>query len=96
MRGAAKPHISGYILEDGQVHGITASSGTQEYRRAVPVGGIVEVTAVRGKTFALTSSTVNSGYWAPYSSNTYLQPPMRVACEGRIGSGVQQLGMSRT
>lgn len=89
------PHISGYVLEDGQVYGITASSGTQEYRKAVPIGGRLSVTDIRGKTFDLTYSTINSCYWAPYPSNTYLQSSLRVNCGDKIGNGVQQLGLSR-
>lgn len=89
------PHISGYILEDGKVYGVTESRGTQEYRKAVPMGGQLEVTDIRGKKFLFTYSTVNSCYWAPYPSNTYLQSSMRVTHEGRIGNGVQQMGLSR-
>ncbi len=41
-------------------------------------------------------SALNSCYyWAPYPSNTYLQSFMRVSCEGRLGYGVQQIGLSR-
>lgn len=89
------PHISGYVLEDGQLYGITESRGTQEYRRAVPMGGLLEVTDIRGKKFTLTYSTVNSCYWAAYTSNTYLQASLRVSCNGLIGQGVQQMGLSR-
>lgn len=89
------PHISGYILEDGQVYGLTASSGNQDYRKAVSMGGALEVTDIRGKSFAFTYSTVNSCYWAAYPSNTYLQSSLRVAHGDMIGHGVQQLGLSR-
>jgi hypothetical protein len=89
------PHISGYIFEGGKIYGLTESRGVQEYRKAIPMGGEVQVTDVRGKNFAFTYSTVNSCYWAPYPSNTYLQASMRVAHEGRTGFGVQQMGLSR-
>lgn len=89
------PHISGYVLENGKTYGLTASRGRQEYRGAVPMGGELEVTDVRGKTFAFTYSTINSCFWAPYPSNTYLQASLRLAHEGRIGYGVQQLGLSK-
>ena len=92
---AMGPHISGYVLEDGQVYGITASSGTQEYRKAMPMGGVLSVTDVRGKSFDLSFSTVNGCYWAPCPSNTYLQASLRVTCGGLHGHGVQQLGLSR-
>jgi hypothetical protein len=89
------PHVSGYVLEDGQVYGITASSGRQEYRGAMPMGGYLQVTDVRGRIFDLHYSTVNGCYWAPCPSNTYLQSSLRVFCGDRIGNGVQQLGLSR-
>lgn len=89
------PHVSGYVMERGKTYGLTASSGTQEYRGAVPVGGRLSVTDVRGKTFDLTYSALNSSFWAPYPSNTYLQAYMRVNQAGRIGYGVRQLGLSR-
>ena len=92
---AIGPHISGYILEDGEVFGITHSEGRQDYRGAMPMGGTLRVTDVRGREFTFTYSTVNGCYWAPYPSNTYLQSSLRVACDGRIGHGVQQLGLSR-
>src|SRR3984957_3942950 len=54
------PHISGYVLEDGKVYGVTHSRGAQQYRKAVPMGGELEVTDIRGKKIAMTYSTVNS------------------------------------
>lgn len=92
---AMGPHISGYVMENGQTYGIVSSKGRQDYRKAVPMGGELEVTDVRGKTFAMTYSAINSNYWAPYPSNTYLQAFMRVNCDGRLGYGVQQMGLSR-
>jgi hypothetical protein len=92
---AMGPHISGYVFEDGKIYGLTDSRGVQAYRKAVPMGGELEVTDIRGKKFFLTYSTVNSCYWASYPSNTYLQSSLRVSCKGKIGNGVQQLGLSR-
>ncbi|MDN5940136.1 MAG: hypothetical protein L0H83_15940, partial [Salinisphaera sp.] len=89
------PHISGYVLENGQTYGLTGSRGSQEYRKAIPMGGELEVTDVRGKRFLMTYSTINSCYWAPYPSNTYLQAYMRVNHEAMVGYGTQQLGLSR-
>jgi hypothetical protein len=83
------------VLEDGKVYGLTDSRGTQEYRKAVPMGGELEVTDTRGKKFAMSYSTVNSCYWAPYPSNTYLQSSLRVTHDGRVGFGALQLGLSR-
>ena len=89
------PLVSGYVLEGGKVYGITDARGSQEYRKSAPMGGQLEVTDIRGKKFNFTYSTVNSCYWAPYPSNTYLQSSMRVNLDGKIGYGIQQLGLSR-
>ena len=87
--------VSGYVLEDGKTYGIKEARGTQEYRKAVPMGGELEIVDVRGKRFQMTYSALNSCYWAPYPSNTYLQSFMRVSCAGQLGYGVQQIGLSR-
>lgn len=92
---AMGPHVSGYILENGQTYGLVDSRGTQDYRKSVPLGGELEVTDTRGKTFGITYSTLNSCYWAPYPSNTFLQAFHRVSHAGKIGYGVQQMGLSR-
>ncbi len=89
------PHISGYILEQDKLYGITAARGIQEYRKLVPMGGELEVTDIRGKQSVFTYSTVNSCLWAPYPSNTYTQASMRVNHDGKRGYGVQQMGLSR-
>ena len=89
------PHISGYVLENGETYGIVKSNGRQEYRKIIPMGGILEVTDTRGKTFVLSYSTVNSCHWGPYPSNNYMQASMRVVCNGKVGHGVQQMGLSR-
>jgi hypothetical protein len=87
--------ISGYVLEDGQIHGIVSARGRQDYNKAMAMGGEVSVTDARGKTFDFGYSTVNGCYWAPYPSNTYLQASMRATHNGMIGNGVQQMGLSR-
>lgn len=87
--------ISGYVLDDGEINGLVAAEGRQEYRDAMPMGGEVLVTDKRGKTFDFTYSTTNGCYWAPYPSNTYLQSSLRANHKGLIGSGVQLVGFSR-
>jgi hypothetical protein len=94
-RNALGPHVSGYVLDQGELFGIVSSEGSQEYRHVMPMGGQLSVTDVRGKRFDVTYSTVNGCYWAPAPSNTYLQSSMRTQCNGLIGHGVQQLGLSR-
>lgn len=92
---AMGPHISGYVLENGEIFGLVDSSGIQEYRHVMPMGGMLSVTDVRGRKFAVTYSTVNGCYWSPMPSNVYLQASLRTRCNGLIGHGVQQIGLSR-
>ena len=87
--------VSGYVMEDGATYGITGCRGRQEYRKALPLGGELEITDVRGKRLAMSWSALNACHWAPYPSNTYTQSLMRVNCGGELGYGVQQLGLSR-
>ena len=87
--------ISGYVMERGQNYGITECKGEQDFMKAIPMGGQLEVTDVRGKKFAFTYSAMNSCYLAPYPSNTYVQTFNRVNHKGMIGTGVQQFGISR-
>jgi hypothetical protein len=87
--------IRRYVLEKGEIYGVSDSRGQQEYRKALPMVGELQVTDIRGKTFAFTYSTVNSCYWAPYPSNTYLQTSMRVNYGGKVGYRVQQIALSR-
>lgn len=99
-RKAMGPHISGYVLEAGQVHGLVSSEGEQDYMGAMSMGGTLSVTDVRGRTYRLDHATTNGAYWAPCPSNTYLQSSLRVTCltpEGTTlrGHGVQQIGLSR-
>lgn len=98
-RTSLGPHVSGYVLEDGEIYGIVSSEGEQDYMGAMSMGGRLSVTDIRGKTFDLTYATTNGCYWAPCPSNTYLQSSLRVTCiapDGvRHGHGVQQIGLSR-
>lgn len=87
--------ISGYVLDKGQTYGLTACEGEQDYLKAMPMGGQLTVTDVRGQRFAFTWSSLNTCYMAPYPSNTYLQAYMRVAYNGQVGVGVQQFGLSK-
>ena len=89
------PHISGYVLENGKLYGLIDSHGTQEYRGFTPMGGELEVVDVREKKFRMTYSALTACNWAPYPSNSYTQAYMRVNYNGRIGYGIQQLGLSR-
>lgn len=87
--------ISGYVLDKGKIYGLVACEGQQEYNKAVPMSGQLEVVDERGERFAFTYSALNSCYMAPYPSNTFVQTFMRVNHNGRIGYGTQQAGISR-
>jgi hypothetical protein len=88
-------HVSGYILEDGKVFGLVASRGTHDYRKGIPMGGVVEVTDVRGRNYLFTYSTINCCQFAPYPSNTYTHSTIRANYNGVVGYGVIEMGISR-
>ncbi len=90
------PLISGYVLEDGAVHGLTAIEGRSERNGLLPMSTWLKATDVRGKTFAMTAAAVNGAPWAPYPSLVYVQNLMRWNLDGEIGYGVQQDVMART
>ncbi len=96
---ASTPHfgtlISGYVLDDGEVYGLTALTGQSERAGLVPMSTILTATDTRGKRFTLTGAAMNGSPWAPYPSLVYVQTLMRWNCDGRIGHGVQQDVMSR-
>lgn len=87
--------VSGYVVEGGKTFGIKECRGTQEYRKALPLGGELDIVDVRDRCLQMSWSALNACYWAPYPSNSYVQSLMRVNCEGRIGYGVEQMGLSR-
>ena len=87
--------ISGYVLENGTVHGLVSVSGRSERRGAYPMSSEIEVVDVRGKRFRFTGATINAGPWGPYPSVLYLQCFMRWNMDGLIGYGVQQDVLSR-
>jgi hypothetical protein len=93
--GAFGALISGYVLEDGKVFGVTEASGHTERDGIYPISTVMTVTDARGKTFALTASAINCAPWAPYPSVLYTQALMRWNYDGKIGYGVQQEVISR-
>lgn len=88
--------ISGYVLEDGEVYGLTAFEGRTERLGLLPMSTLLRATDRRGKTFELTGAAINGSPWAPYPSLVYAQSLMRWNCAGEIGYGVQQDVASRT
>jgi hypothetical protein len=89
------PLISGYVLEDGAVYGLTAVQGRSERQGLCPMSTLVRATDRRGKVFEMTGAAINAAPWAPYPSVVYAQCLMRWNCGGEIGYGVQQDVMSR-
>jgi hypothetical protein len=89
------PLISGYILEDGAVHGLVAGQGRASRLGTLPMSNAVEVTDIRGKTFHFTAAAVNAAPWAPFPSMLYSQSLMRWSHEGAVGWGIQQDVLSR-
>lgn len=89
------PLISGYVLEDGAVHGLTAIEGRSERAGLLPMSTVMKVADVRGKSYELTAAAINASTWAPYPSLVYVQSLMRWNHAGEIGYGVQQDVTSR-
>lgn len=87
--------ISGYVLEDGKVHGLTQLRGQSERHGMFPMSTLLEVTDQRGHKFELTGAAMNAAPWAPYPSVVYTQCLMRWNHAGKIGYGAQQDVLSR-
>lgn len=85
---------SGFVFEDGEIYGIAAARGDVDFDGTSPRGMVLEVTDVRGKTFAMTGSAVNYGPWAPFPSNVWHTGMMRYNLAGRIGYGYHQHSVS--
>ena len=89
------PLISGYVLEDGRVYGLTDCIGRSERDGMYPMSTVLKATDIRGKSFEMTGAAMNAAPWAPYPSVMYTQCLMRWNHQGVIGYGVQQDVMSR-
>ena len=89
------PLISGYVLDNGEVFGLTELTGVSERSGIYPMSSYVKATDVRGRTYEFTGATINAAPWAPYPSIIYVQCYMRWNLDGRIGYGIQQDVLSR-
>jgi hypothetical protein len=87
--------ISGYVLDDGRVYGLTDLVGRCERQGVFPMSTVLRVTDRRGKSFEMTGAALNATPWAPAPSTLYTQCLMRWNLAGEIGHGVQQDVMSR-
>lgn len=89
------PLISGYVLEDGAVHGLTHVTGRSERHGIFPMSTLVRATDRRGKVYEMTGAAMNATPWAPCPAVVYTQCLMRWNLAGEIGYGLQQDVMSR-
>lgn len=87
--------LSGYVLEDGKVYGVTHVRGKVRREGILPMSTYVEATDVRGKTFKMTGATISAARWQPYASTCYPQCFMEWNLDGEIGYGVHQEATSR-
>ena len=87
--------ISGYVLEDGIMHGLVEITGRSERAGMYAMSTILEVVDVRGKRYEITGSTMNAGPLGPWPAVIYVQHFMRWNCDGQIGYGVQTDGITR-
>ena len=87
--------ISGYVLEDGQVYGLTRCTGRSERRGMIALSTTLTATDTRGKVFELTAAALNCAPTAPYPSVLYTQSLMRWHHGDRVGYGIQQDVLSR-
>jgi hypothetical protein len=87
--------ISGYILDQGEVHGMTALEGDFTMRGVVVTSANATITDARGKTFRFTGTALSTIPWAPCPNALYAQSMMRWEYEGQTGYGTLQQGLDR-
>ena len=87
--------ISGYVLENGAVHGLVSGRGTAVRLGTLPISAEVTLVDRRGKGFGLSGAAVNACAWAPFPSLIYPQSLMRWSLDGRTGWGIHQEVLSR-
>jgi hypothetical protein len=87
--------ISGYVLDEGEVHGIVDIAGSFAMRGIMTTGVDVLITDVRGKTFRFVGEAVNSAPWAPCPNAVYAQSFIKWDHDGRVGYGDHQHGLDR-
>lgn len=87
--------VSGYVLENGAVHGLVEGRGSAVRLNALPLSVEAAFVDRRGRRFVLSGAAVNACAWAPFPSLIYPQSLMRWSCEGRTGWGIHQEIISR-
>ncbi|NEK56846.1 hypothetical protein GCU56_03035 [Geodermatophilus sabuli] len=81
----------GYVMENGQVYGLTDLRLEVNRAEGFPMSIDAVATDVRGTTTVLHGSAVAGGPWSPYTSTVLTAAMMRwTMLDGRIGWGVVQ------
>jgi hypothetical protein len=85
----------GYVLEDGQVHGLTHLRLSVNRVGGFPIEVEAVATDIRGNETVLHGSAVAGGPWSPYTSTVLNAALMRWTLpNGRVGWGVVQENMA--
>ena len=87
--------ISGYVLENGEMYGLTEMTGRSERNGMYAMSTLLEAVDVRGKRYQISGATMNAGPLGPWPAVLYVQHFMRWNCNGEIGYGVQTDGITR-
>ncbi len=87
--------MSGYILDDGVVHGVTALEGDFTMRGVVVTSANATITDERGKSFSFAGTALSTNPWSPCPNALYAQSMMRWEHEGKAGFGTLQQGLDR-
>jgi hypothetical protein len=87
--------ISGYILDKGEVHGVTALEGDFKMSGVVVTQANVKITDARGKIFNFHGDATSTNPWSPCPNALYAQSMMRWHHEGMTGYGTLQQGLDR-
>lgn len=77
----------GYVLENGEVHGVASARVVANRLRGVTTGMEMDVVDVRGKTYRLYAMADVGGPWNAYAGTTTYTLQMTWICEGRKGYG---------
>jgi hypothetical protein len=87
--------ISGYVLENGNVYGLTDLEGHTTYRGILPISMSFKATDIRGRSFAIDAEALNAAPWAPYPSMVFARSLMKWTTDGKVGFGSRQDVFSR-
>ena len=87
--------ITGYILDNGDVYGVTALEGDFTMRGVVVTSASAAITDARGKVFRFSGEAISTNPWSPCPNALYAQSMMRWDHGGITGYGTLQQGLDR-